>query len=299
MSWSGSSVESAPPRFAVPATDRASFGPALGEVAEALGWSLLPWQETVARTALEHVGGKLQYRDVAVGTPRQSGKSSLVLSLIVFRMVSAPNQRIVYSAQTRLAARTKLFDTWFSRVRRSALGSMFSLSRATGAETLRCSNGSTLSLLSTEESGGHGETVDLGIADEAWALDASVEQSIRPAMSTRPNAQMWSLSTAGTEKSLFWRSKVDQGRTAATLGVTDGLAYFEWSAADDCDVTDPASWPTFHPAINFTIDPETIRADFQAMPLPQFRRAYANQWGDETGDGWQVIPQDIWERAQL
>jgi phage terminase large subunit-like protein len=223
--------------------------PQLAGVAEALGWRLLPWQRLVAGRALVHVGGKFAYRDVAVGTPRQSGKSSLVCSLIVYRMLSAPNQRIVYSAQTRLAARTKLFDSWFPRIHRSALGGMFSISRATGAETLRCSNGSTMALLSTEESGGHGETVDLGIADEAWALDASVEQSIKPAMATRANAQFWCLSTAGTEKSLFWRSKVDQGRTAAELGVTEGLAFFEWSAADDVDVTDPESWWGFIPLL--------------------------------------------------
>src|SRR5512132_2881111 len=128
-----SSRESALPRFAAPATDRASHGTALADVAEALGWLLLPWQRLVAGRALEHVDGKLCYRDVAVGTPRQSGKSSLVLSLIVYRMLASPNQRIVYSAQTRLAARTKLFDSWFPRIRRSKLGDMFSLSRATGA----------------------------------------------------------------------------------------------------------------------------------------------------------------------
>ncbi len=75
------------------------------------------------------------------------------------------------------------------------------------------------------------------------------EQSIKPAMATRANAQLWCLSTAGHERSLFWRSKVDQGRLAAEMGLTEGLAYFEWSAADDCDVTDPQEWWGFHPAL--------------------------------------------------
>ena len=219
MILNGTSRESALPRFAAPATDRASHGTALADVAEALGWTLLPWQPPVGGRALEHVGGKLAYRDVAVGT-RQSGKSSLVLSLIVYRMLSAPNQRIVYSAQTRLAARTKLFDSWFPTVRRSKLGDMFALSRATGAESLRCSNGSTMALLSTEESGGHGETVDLGIADEEWALDASVEQSVKPAMATRPNAQFWCLSTAG--KRACWNCKLRHlGEHLDVLDVAD------------------------------------------------------------------------------
>jgi phage terminase large subunit-like protein len=269
-------------------------------VAETLGWELLPWQSLVADRALEHAGGQLAYRDVAVGTPRQSGKSTLVLSLIVFRMLSAPGQRVVYGAQTRLAARTKLFDTWWPRVRRSALGGMFTLSRATGAEALRCSNGSSLSLMSTDESAGHGETVDLGVLDECWALDAASEQSLKPAMSTRSNAQLWALSTAGTARSLFWRSKVDQGRTAAALGITEGSAFFEWSAGDDVDVTDPTVWPEFHPALGFTIAAETIAADLRAMPLSEWRRAYCNQWLDDVdSSGWAVIPRDAWEAAQL
>jgi len=249
---------------------------------------------------LEHLDGRLAYRDVAVGTPRQSGKSTLVLSLIIFRMLSAPGQRVVYSAQTRLAARTKLFDTWWPRVRRSAFRDMFSLSRATGAETLRCANGSTLSLLSTEESAGHGETVDLGVLDECWSLDSAAEQSIKPAMATRGNAQLWSLSTAGHERSLFWRSKVDQGRLAAEMGLTEGMAYFEWSAADDCDVTDPAEWWGFHPALGFTVEEATIAADLASMPLPEWRRAYANQWlSDTDAAGWAVISRAAWRAAQI
>ena len=36
------------PRFAVPATDRPSYGAALAKVAEALGTPLMPWQTLVA-----------------------------------------------------------------------------------------------------------------------------------------------------------------------------------------------------------------------------------------------------------
>jgi hypothetical protein len=98
------------PRFAVPATDRPSYGHGLAQVAKTLGIPLMPWQRLVAEVALEHVDGQLAYRDVAVATPRQSGKSSLVLALVVYRMAATPRQRVVYGAQTRLAARTKLFD---------------------------------------------------------------------------------------------------------------------------------------------------------------------------------------------
>jgi phage terminase large subunit-like protein len=269
------------------------------ETAAALGFELMPWQQLVVHVALEHDGaGQLAYRDVAVSTPRQSGKSLLVLSLILHRMLSTGGQRIVYAAQTRLAARVRLFDVWWPLVRRSPMHGLFSLSRATGAEALRASNGSTLMLLSTEEAAGHGETLDLAVLDECWALDASVEQSVRPALSTRVNGQVWALSTAGTSKSSFWRSKVDAGRAAAESGVSEGLAYFEWSAADDVDVTDSETWPTFMPALGRTISPVTVAADLASMPLSEWSRAFANRWPDESDEGWRVISKAVWEASR-
>lgn len=259
----------------------------------------MPWQELAASGALEQDGGRLAYRDVAISTPRQSGKSSLILALIVYRMLSAPDQWVVYGAQTRLAARRKLFDIWWPRVRRSALGSMFTLDRATGAEALRCRNGSIMSLLSTDEGAAHGETLDLAVLDECWALDASAEQACRPTMATRQAGQLWMLSTAGTPKSAFWRSKIDQGRTQAALGVAEGLYYAEWSAGEDVDVTDPATWPAFMPALGHTISEATVAADLRSMPLSEWRRAYANQWPDESLEGWKVIGQDLWEASRL
>jgi phage terminase large subunit-like protein len=266
--------------------------------AVALGVPLMGWQEHTGGVALEHDGGQLAYRDVVVSTPRQSGKSTLVLALVVARMLSAPSQTVLYGAQTRLAARTKLFDRWWPRIRRSGLRDMFTLTRATGAESLRAVNGSVMYLLSADEGASHGETLDLGILDECWRLDASAEQAVRPGMSTRPNGQIWMLSTAGTDRSVFWRSKVDAGRTVAKLGLTEGVAYFEWSAAPGTDVTDPATWPTFMPALGETVAERTIAADLGAMDTAEWRRAYGNEWADEFG-GWAAIPRDVWAAARL
>jgi hypothetical protein len=107
------------------------------------------------------------------------------------------------------------------------------------------------------------------------------------------------LSTAGTARSAFWRSKVDQGRAVSALGVTSGMFYAEWSAADDVDVTDPATWPAFMPALGRTIQPETVAADLASMPLAEWSRAYANRWPSETTEGWSVIGRDVWEASRL
>ena len=123
---------------------------------------------------------------------------------------------------------------------------------------------------------------------------------MRPAQAARPAGQLWVLSTAGTRRSVYWRSKIDVGRTSAELGVTEGTCFVEWSAPADVDVTERATWPSFMPALGRTIDEQTVAADLASMPLAEWRRAYANQWDDDVDDGgWEVISRDVWEASKL
>jgi phage terminase large subunit-like protein len=265
-----------------------------------LGFSLLPWQRLVLSTTLERTGRRPAYRDVLVSVPRQSGKSTLALALIAWRMASQPGARVVYTAQTRLAARERLLRTWWPRLARSPLASQFTLSRAYGAETLEHANGSLLQLLSSAETAGHGETIDLAVIDEAWThTSPALEQGIRPAMVTRADAQMWILSTAGTARSTWWRSKLENGRAAAEMGVADGLALLEWAAAPDQDPTDERTWWGCMPALGRLIDPETVRQDLASMGVDQFKRSMLNLWPDEQEQGWKVISKAVWERLQI
>ncbi len=308
-----SSPESAPPRYATSRTARPTFGPAVGEVARALGLALMPWQTAVSDVCLEHVDGRFAYREAIVSTPRQSGKSSWLLAMICWRMLSAPGMRVAYGAQTRLACRSKLLDDWWPRLSRSPLAEMFTVSRVNGSESLRSANGSQLVLLSDTEAAGHGNTIDMAVLDEAWALDHRAEQSVRPAMATKLNGQLLLTSTAGTERSTYWASKVASGRTVAEGGIDAGLAYFEWSAAPGSDMTDPATWHDCMPAMcpappckcagpgggwRHTVNEATIRADLMSMHINEFSRAYGNVPASDMLSGWQVIARDDWEAAR-
>jgi phage terminase large subunit-like protein len=116
---------------------------------------------------------------------------------------------------------------------------------------------------------GVADVVDLGVLDEAWSLDETAEQAIRPAMLTKPNAQILRCSTASTAKSVYWRNRVDAGRAAAELGVAEGTAFLEWAASPDDDPTDPATWRRTMPALGFTITEETVAKDLASMSLAQ------------------------------
>jgi phage terminase large subunit-like protein len=287
------------PRFASARTSRKTLGPELAASAKVIGLNLLPWQRLVASVALEQSRGRPAYRDVLVSVPRQSGKSTLTLALIVWRMTARPGSRIMYAAQTRQAARMKMLESWWPRLVASELAPDLKLYRQFGSESITHSNGSVLQLLSASETSGHGETVDLVILDEAWAHQtARIEQAVRPAMVTRRDAQLWAVSTAGTWRSVWWKGKLEAGRAAALMGVDTGTACFEWSAPDDANPADPAVWRACMPALGRLADEQTIQADLTAMGLEEFRRAYLNQWPDPLAGGWKVFDKKAWERAR-
>jgi hypothetical protein len=53
------------------------------------------------------------------------------------------------------------------------------------------------------------------------------------------------------------------------------------------------------PALGRLIDVATIRADLANMAVAEFRRAFMNNWPDESAEGWAVISQDVWEASRL
>ena len=84
-------------------------------------------------------------------------------------------------------------------------------------------------------------------------------------MVTRADAQLWIVSTAGTDDSVFLRERVDDGRARVEAGERADVAYFEWSAPDDADDADPATWRAAMPALGILIDEDTIASDRAAM----------------------------------
>lgn len=256
----------------------------------------MPWQQLVFDVALEldPVTNRLVYRTIVLTVPRQSGKTTLLLVLILLRALGAPRQGIRYTAQTGSDARDKWMDDWLPVLKSSVFSAHFKPRLTNGHEALIFSNGSLQSLLATTQKSGHGGTIDLGILDEAFAHpDARLEQALKPAMITRPQPQLYVVSTAGTPaKSPYLWDKVQSGRKMAEAGVTESVAYFEWSAADDLDPADPATWWSCMPALGYTVTEDAVASDFASMELGEFERAYLNRWKTAMTDP--VIPLAVW-----
>lgn len=251
-------------------------------LAELAGHRPLPWQSMVGDVALEvDRRGRPFYREVRVTVPRQSGKTTLVFDVVTERALGwGESQRTVYTAQDRLGARDKWED--YERVLRASPALWAGVDRVrhqNGQEAIFWANGSQFGITSSTEQAGHGLTLDVGVIDEAFAQrDERLVQAFRPAMVTRRNAQLWVISTAGTDESTFLRERVDDGRARVEADERAGVAYFEWSAPDDADIFDPATWWACMPALGHTVDVETIELDAAGMPADEFARAYLNRW---------------------
>lgn len=287
------------PRWATPRTSRPTLGGKVAQISAALGQPFMPWQRHVADVAFEvdPETGLLVYREIVLTVPRQSGKTTLTLSLMTHRCIAmGTNQRVFYTAQSGKDARQKWEDDHVPVLEQSPFSSLFNVRKTNGSEALRWVNGSIWGLLASTESSGHGGQSDCTVIDEAFAQkDARIEQSQKPAMVTRPQPQLWVVSTMGTDDSLYLNEKVEQGRLRAAAGETSSVAFFEWSAPEDADPGDPATWWACMPALGYTVSEETIRYNFDSMKESEFRRAFLNQRQSKDASApWQVIGEDIW-----
>jgi Phage Terminase len=264
----------------------------------------MPHQSQIANVALELMPGTLlpAYRVVWVAVPRQSGKTTLILVIQVDRCLNfGALQNVMYTAQDRIHSRSK-WEEQCDYLRTTPLVNRFNQRRQTGLErTIWKATGSTVAIEASSETSGHGPTLDLAIVDEGWAQkDERLAAAFRPAMMTRRNAQEYWFSTMGTDDSVPWNDRVDDGRARAQEQLTNpaarrGVAYFEWSAPEDADPYAEETWWSCMPALGRTVDVETVRADAHSLPEPDFRRGYLNQ---RTPGGKPIITPGQWPKLR-
>jgi hypothetical protein len=312
------------PRWATPRTpDRPTFGPAVAEVAAALGRPLQPWQRQVADVALEVLpDGSWAYRRIVVHVQRRAGKTTLILPVSLHRTLIRHLARTWFTAQKRQDAR----DTWMEcaeLVKASPLADLIVTRRSNGSEALTSPTGSTFRVFAPNEDGLHGKSSEIVTVDEGWAFDAAeaaaLEQAVVPTFGTT-GGQLWLPSTAGTAASTYYRGQVDRGRASVEAGSRSGVAHFEWSVtqpvreraenvlteahrrpggARAAYETDPALETEVRSVVDLVLlahpgaylRPNTVLDAALDMAPGEFLRAYGNVW-TRTDD--RVIPEHVW-----
>lgn len=273
----------------------------------------MPWQKHVVDVALEiDDDGLPAYHTVVLVVMRQNGKTELLLPLMTHRATGWDKaQRILYTTQTAAKAREKWEDIHVKRLQESPLAPMFQTRLRLNAEAMIWSNGSMWSPgAATAKTGGTGDTLNLGVIDEAWSRpDARTEVGMRPAMLTQPDRQLWlcsmvpGASRASGNESVYLRQKMRAGRRLVERGNTSGIAYFEYSAEAGLDPGDPKTWWSCMPALGSadevaartrTITEKNVRADFESMDIIDFCAEYLGWWPQEQRATWQFIKESTW-----
>lgn len=248
----------------------------------------MPWQQHVADVAAEidPATGLPAYREIVLLVPRQSGKTTLLLSEMVHRAWGYGRPQLTrYAAQTGDDAIAK-WKEHVELLESTAFRKVFTTDDTNGQKALVWANKSRYTPTATTKKSGHGKTLDQGIIDEAFAqIDFRTEQAMRPAMLTRDDAQLFVVSTAGDATSVFLNAKIEANRDRLLNepAAPSRTAYFEWSADEDEDPFDENTWWRCMPALGRTVSPAVITADLEAMLADPregergFRRAYLNQ----------------------
>ena len=261
--------------------------------AQRLGFSLFPWQQLVADTALEVLSGDYVYRTVGVNLGRQNGKSTLIAGRIVMEALQE-KRRIVYTAQDRNMAR-RAWDEHVDLIYFSDLkDEIQKITRMNGSEKLTFKNGSTYSIVTPSKHGGRGMSNDLVVIDEALAHDMEVLAALQPTLATRENGQLWLVSNSGNENSVLLSHFRNLGHSQ--MDDDDSrLAWFEWSPKDDkFDHLDSKVWRQAIPSlgqpggVTLTAVQEAANGD-----PATFVREWLNVWPSK--ESVQVIDTEQWD----
>jgi hypothetical protein len=306
--------------------DRPTLGGHVADVAERLGAPLMPHQRLTFDVGLEYDpdSGRFDYDEIDLTVMRQVGKTTGLFVLMVWREVwlslvkGYGRQRTTFTMQTRNDAKKKLERDFVEMLRasdqfveiRNPKGrpgrspKQWRYSANNGSEHLLFGQGNFLQIDAPVKRAGHGDTLDLGVIDEArFQVDDRIEQAMRPAQQTRRNAQLWVASTAGDEQSFYLWPKVVAGRRTAERGERSRVCYLEWSIPADADLDDPDTWFEFHPAIGRTITLDFIMAELARARRKEggedvFRQEYANQWVRtpilDSGERELVVDPAVW-----
>ena len=251
-------------------TEATSDGFALIAFAEQIGQPLLPWQEQAAIRALElREDGGYRFRTVLILVGRQSGKTTLLKTWALWRMMTEPGCVVIGTAQQLKTAR----ESWtgvaeYAEDHGLAGGKRGGVRRANGEQEVKLANGSRYLISATSRGAGRGFSVDLLVMDElreqrteeAWA-------ALTPTILARPKGQVVCITNMGDDQSVVLNTQ----RARALGGEDERAGIFEWSAPEGCDLLDPDMLAQSVPGLGHVIRWDDLQTAVRSC-TPQFAR---------------------------
>lgn len=285
----------APPRVRHFPKVRSNSWEDVADLMASFGVPLDEWQENVLEAALgERSDGRWAARQVGVSTPRQNGKSQLIVARALAGVLLFDEQLIMISAHQQDTAREvfgRLVDLLEDHA--SLNDRVDSYGKALNREYIRFKSGQVIRFKARNAGGGRGFSADCLLLDEAQILSGSAWSAIMPTMSARPNPQVWLLGTPPTpmdDGEVFGRL-----RSAGVEGRDKRLAYLEWSASPSDSMDDPAVWAKANPSYGTRIFDEAIQSERTSMSDEQFAMERLGMWAGAVSR--RVVSSEVWSMA--
>jgi phage terminase large subunit-like protein len=252
-----------PSRETLPQESTSSSGQDAIEFAASVGLFLDPWQQHVLRRALgERADQKWSAFEVVLLCPRQNGKGAILEALELAGLFLFGERLIVHSAHK--------FDTaqeHFLRLRTLIDGSddlrrqVAKVLTANGKESIVLRSGARLKFVARSRGAARGFSGDRIVFDEAFNLPAEVIGSMLPALSARPNPQVWYTSSAPHSD-----SQVLHALRRRALSDEPGRMYFaEWGCEPGVDPQDRDAWAVANPSLGIRISEEFVENELATM----------------------------------
>ena len=143
-----------------------------------------------------------------------------------------------------------------------------------------------------------GDVLDDVSIDEAWSFDDdAAERGARPAMITRRSKQLLISSTAGTNESVYWNAKLEDGRQRVLSGDCGHVYFLEYGADLAVhDIHNPEQWHLWIPSLGYTTELEDLIIEHDnIMGQPggeeEWTRSYTN---NAVGSFAQLVSPSKW-----
>jgi phage terminase large subunit-like protein len=284
------------------------------ELAASVGLVLDPWQQWVLINALGvQADGKWSAFEVAELVSRQNGKGEIDIARLLAGLYLLDERLQVFTSHEYKTAaehfiRLRAFVDNYDHLRRRVR----SIKTSHGEEGIELLNGQRVRFLARSSGSGRGFTADTLYFDEAQHLaDVAVEAAM-PALSARPNPQVWytftapDKDTAPCEPVARLRERAQSASNSSPTGNAGRLFYAEWSIEthnDHCptsctehdEPSDPHSWAKANPGLGIRISTEHVAREMESMSAQGFARERlgVGNWPTKEG-GHEVITAEDW-----
>lgn len=239
-------------------------------LADAAGLHLHDWQQYVMRGMLgETYTGQWSAPRVGLVVPRQQGKGSILEARELAGLFLFGEKLIIHTSQLLTTSREAFYRLKLlidatpelaDQVRQMYEGNV--------SNSIVLKDGRSIRFMARSKDSGRGLSADLLVIDEAYDVTAFEMAALRPTLSASSNPQTIFTSSAALPESYVLHDIRAQGMDPHTKR----MAYFEWSAPDDCDPDDLDALVASNPSLGLRLTLETVADERADMDDETFKR---------------------------